>query len=250
MCLILFAYRYHPQFDLVVAANRDEFYDRPTAPAHFWEDYPGIFAGRDLQAGGTWLAVTKTRQFAALTNYRDPHTEQAGERSRGELPLNVLQDNRPAREALQYVKSVASQYNGFNLIVFDGKEMGYFSNRENTIKRLEPGVYGLSNHLLDTPWPKVVRGKTRLVEILQEGVDREQIFELLTETACFPDDQLPHTGVGIDRERTLSPLFIQSESYGTRSSTVLTLDTHHRLTLIERTYQKNPQKWTEVRVKW
>lgn len=223
MCLILFAYKTHPKYPLIVAANRDEFYGRPTAAAHFWEDAPHILAGRDLEKKGTWMGITKKGRFAALTNYRDPLESAEGKKSRGEIVRGALQAKG---EVEQYMKELAQQdevYPGYNLLVGNSDELYYYSNREGKVTKLGPGVYGVSNHLLNSPWPKVDQGKAGIEAILQANNESlvEDLFMLLTNTDQAQDHLLPKTGVSLELERILSPLFIESDGYGTRSSTVM-----------------------------
>ena len=238
MCLILFAYRQHARYRLVLAANRDEFYGRPTAPATFWEDAPDLLAGRDLKSGGTWLGVTRAGRFAAITNYREPDVRLEDAPSRGELVAGFLQSEQAPEAYLDDLASSADSYNGFNLIIGDAKRMGYFSNREGTVRILEPGVYGLSNHLLDTPWPKVKKGR-RLLEahLDSDKIDDAALLDALNDPAPAPDAALPDTGVGLAWERALSPLFIQSPDYGTRASSVLLIRHDGAVTFAERTFE-------------
>lgn len=223
MCLILFAYKVHPRYELIVAANRDEFYKRPTAPVHFWQDEPNVLAGRDLEKMGTWMGVTKDGRFAALTNYRDPEEVTEGKRSRGEITLAALKHKG---NILDYLKTLAdkdSLYTGYNLIVGDSESLYYYSNISKSIQILEPGIYGLSNHLLNTEWPKVKKGKEGLRKIITEQQEDlpEKLFSLLQTSDRAPDYLLPNTGVSLELERLLSPFFIKSDNYGTRSSSVL-----------------------------
>lgn len=237
MCLILFAYQTHPGYKLVLAANRDEFYVRPTAQAGFWDDAPNVLAGRDLKAGGTWLGVTKAGRFAAVTNYRERKTGNPVSTSRGKLVSGYLAGTLPPDAYLQEVAAEGHLYRGFNLIAGDPDALGYYSNREGRMRPLEPGIYGLSNHVLDTPWPKVRTGKDRLAEILSTSdFSIEALFGLLTDETRAGDDALPDTGVGLEIERMLSSRFIKSETYGTRSSTVLLIDYENRVRFIERTF--------------
>ena len=225
MCLIAFAYKVHPRYSLVVAANRDEFYRRPTAPADYWPECPGMLAGRDLEQGGTWLGVTRDGRFAALTNYRDPAANRPDARSRGELVRNYLCGALAAQEYLERVRADGGDYNGFNLLAGDAGGLWYYANRMDTVAAVAPGVHGLSNHLLDTPWPKVAKAKAGLAACLA-GRDEDLaagVFALLADEAPAPDAALPDTGVGLAWERTLSPVFIASADYGTRSSTVVLL---------------------------
>jgi len=223
MCLILIAYQTHPAFRLVVGANRDEFFGRPTAPADFWQDAPDVLAGRDLQAQGTWLGITRDLRFAALTNFRDMRATQTSARSRGELTSEFLRGDKPAEEYLEGVGRRASEYNGFNLFVADTTGLFYFSNRDGKARKLGPGTYGLSNHLLDTPWPKVTELKPRLDAAIREPLDPESIRNILADRGVAPDEFLPDTGVGVERERMLSAAFVISDTYGTRSTTALSV---------------------------
>lgn len=237
MCLLLLSFRQHEGYPLVVAANRDEFYGRPTAPAAFWHDADGVFAGRDLVAGGTWMGVTLEGRFAAVTNYREGRTVKPDAPSRGGLVAGFLKGQTAPLEYMERLVPGADAYNGFNLIVGDPDGLVYFSNRGGSPRELEPGLYGLSNHLLDTPWPKVVRGKAALRRVLEApAVEYEALFELLADETRASDEALPDTGVGRDWERVLSPLFITSENYGTRLSAVVVLDAGGSLTFRERTF--------------
>lgn len=221
MCLIVIAWQVHPRDAVVLAANRDEWRDRPAAPAHWWPDAPAILGGRDLRAGGTWLGANRNGRFAAVTNFRDPAARREAPRSRGELVTRFVQGDESPRAYLDAVASQAHHYQGFNLLAGDHETLGYFGNRDGTVRLLDPGVHALSNHLLNTPWPKVTRAREGLLEAL--GEDDEALFRLLSETSLAPDESLPDTGVGLDRERMLSPILITGEHYGTRASTVLRL---------------------------
>ena len=222
MCLILLALDVHPDYSLIVAANRDEFYDRPTARAGFWTDAPGVLAGRDLKAGGTWLGVDRRGRFAAVTNYRQGQREGDAPRSRGHLVSDYLTGPLDGRAHMAGVERDAALYNGFNLIAGEVGALFYFSNREGGARELGPGVYGLSNHLLDSPWPKVTAGKSGLTALLAgAGKLTPSLFRLLSDRSQATDDLLPRTGVSPEWERLLSSAFIASEGYGTRSSTVV-----------------------------
>jgi uncharacterized protein with NRDE domain len=238
MCLILLSYKKHPDYRLILAANRDEFYNRPTAPLDYWADYPDMLAGRDLKDNGTWLGVTRSGRIAAITNYRDPAAPMQNAPSRGILTRNYLITNSPPQSYLKEVSKKANTYNGFNLIVGDASGLYYYSNRATRVHKLKPGLYGMSNHLLDTSWPKVKKGKIRLQGQLngKEKIDLEKVFEILSDRSLAPDDELPDTGVGLHRERMLSPLFIISPDYGTRSSSVVLIDKSGQVTFRERTF--------------
>ena len=240
MCLIAIAYEAHPEYPLVVAANRDEYYDRQASQAHFWDEYPAVLAGRDLQAGGTWLGIDRHGRFGAITNFRSAGTNSDDAPSRGHLVSDFLCGRVPARAYLSRIATAAHRYNGFNLLLRDGGGLFYFSNRDSgsnaAPRKLEPGVYGLSNHLLDTPWPKVVQAKERFGRIIGSGQPLENLFDILKDSEPVPDHVLPETGIDTARERLLSSIFIASETYGTRCSTVLSLSTTHRARFIERSY--------------
>jgi uncharacterized protein with NRDE domain len=239
MCIIYFALDRHPEFPLVLAANRDEFYERPTQSAHWWSDHPDILAGRDLVAGGTWLGITKRGRVAAVTNYREPGAPK-GTRSRGDLVADFLKSSEPAESYLSRIEEWAEEYSGFNLLVgefsSERRAMFYFSNRDNVVRELGPGVYALSNHLLDTPWPKVKRGKARFAELVSSRVDREAIFDLLADEAVADDHELPSTGLEYKIEKALSAIFIKTPIYGTRCSTVVTFDERMNGELEERVF--------------
>lgn len=223
MCLILIAYRCHPGIELLVAANRDEFHDRPTAPLAFWDDAPQVLAGRDLQHGGTWLGVTQSGRFAALTNYRDPSQVQPNAPSRGRLVSAYLQGAEPALDYLTRLAAQSSAYNGFNLLLGDAAGLHYYSNRGDTPRTLSPGWYGLSNHVLNTPWPKLQRGLALAQNVLARQPDPapDDLLRALADRVPAPDAELPDTGIPLEWERRLSPIFIDAPGYGTRSSTVL-----------------------------
>lgn len=247
MCLLVFSYRQHPVYDLIFAANRDEFYERPTKEAAFWEEYPKILAGKDMKAGGTWMGITKSGDFSALTNYRDPSTQKDNPPSRGHLVLDFLTNNSSPEEYLRAVDQKSEQYNGFNLLAGDLNRLMYYSNQERKLHDLVPGLYGLSNKLLDTPWPKVQKAKADLQTIIQsEEIPEEALFELLRHDQPAPDDQLPDTGIPRELERAVSPIFIKTDQYGTRNSTVVLADKSGKVTFEERRFKNGSQKLEEV----
>lgn len=252
MCLIIFSYKMHPKYPLVLAANRDEYYERPTASAAFWDDEPYLLAGRDLREGGTWLGVTKKGRIAALTNYRNPPHLKEGAPSRGLLVSNYLRSQEEPLAYLLKLTAEADQYNGFSMIVGDAKRLYYASNWGCTIE-LMPGLYGLSNRLLDTPWPKVQKGKAALDAILSRtnDPDPDDIFQFLSDRTVSPDTDLPDTGVNRDWERILSAIFINSPGYGTRSSTVIMVDKHNNMTFIEKSFAgENSECWLTTKFKF
>jgi uncharacterized protein with NRDE domain len=238
----------HAEYRLVVAANRDEDYSRPTAGAGFWQDNPDVLAGRDLLQMGTWLGITRAGRFAALTNYRDPLTFKQEARSRGELVSNYLQSKERPEEYLKKVQATASSYNGFNVLLGDIHSIYYYGNMENRIIKLKAGYYGLSNHLLDTPWYKVAVGKKALQDVLSgnKKLNLAEIFEFLSDRSRSEDKDLPTTGVGLEKERLLSSIFIDSIDYGTRSSTVITVNRDNHVVFTERKYFENDHcNWEE-----
>jgi uncharacterized protein with NRDE domain len=250
MCLILMAYQQHPRYPLIIAANRDEFYDRPTERAAFWEESPELFAGRDLLRGGSWLGGTRAGRIAALTNYREPHQPDPRAPSRGELVSNFLKGALTPEQYLARLQVEGPAYHGFNLIFGTPGCLYCYSNRSSHPVRIGPGIHGLSNHLLDTPWPKVVRGKEALAAALREDVlSREALFALLADRHPAPDPLLPDTGIGLEWERLLSPIFIASERYGTRSSSLLLVGSDGVVTLAERTYNCSAPRDVEVSFK-
>jgi uncharacterized protein with NRDE domain len=237
MCLILFAYKAHPKYKLVIAANRDEFYARPTLPAHFWSENGNILAGKDLEAGGTWLGISKTRKISLLTNYRDLSNIKANAPSRGHLVSNFLESDTDAKTYLKKIEESGDQYNGFNIISGDWNDLFYYGNYQKGVHEIKPGIHGLSNALLDTEWPKVTKGKRELEAILKgDGFLDETLFELLYDNELAADEKLPETGVGYEKEKMLSPKFIKSPNYGSRCSTVLIVDNNDNATFSERTY--------------
>lgn len=237
MCLILFSYDSHPRFRLILAANRDEFYERPTAPLSFWTDAPKILAGRDLKEQGTWMGVDRSGRFAALTNFRDPASVKPEAPSRGALVGDYLREALPPKAYLESLQPGGDRYNGFNLLVGNRNGLYYYANRMGEVQKLHPGVYGLSNRFLDTPWPKVKQGKRELKRIIsQDSIDVEALFHLLEDRNRPPDEELPDTGMGLEWERMLAPRFIAGEVYGTRSASVLLVGRDGEIRFSERTF--------------
>lgn len=238
MCLILFSYNCHPVHRLVLLANRDEFYDRPTANAHYWEEDPTILGGKDLKHGGTWLGITKSGKIAAITNFRDPSNRKEDAPSRGFLVSDFLKNSYTPSEYFNRIKSKIYLYNDFNLLLGDRQSLCCISSHTMSFDVLPAGVYGLSNHLLNTTWPKVRYGLDELVSELKDGSEANlnTLFNILADKTIPEDEFLPDTGVGLEWERILSPIFITSPTYGTRSSTLLLIDYENKATLMERNY--------------
>ena len=248
MCLLLLAVQKHSDYKLVLAANRDEYYDRPTAPAAFWEEAPHLLAGKDLRAGGTWLGITKQGRIAAVTNYRDPASMKTRAPSRGNLVSRFLLGQENPEHFLEGLVPEKDRYNGFNLIIGENDQLYWFSNRGDGAQRLSSGIYGLSNRLLDTPWPKLTRSKEAMARLIseQKNPSQDDLFQMLLDRTVADDDQLPDTGVGTEWERILSPIFIMSPTYGTRSSTLILIDRHNRVTFTEKTFNADPGHATSV----
>lgn len=248
MCLILFAYQVHPAYPLIMAANRDEFYDRATAPATFWEDEPHVLAGRDLEKSGTWMGVTRTGRFAAITNYRAPDQNRSDVKSRGFLVSDYLIGADNPRAYLEKVQQVRECYNGFNLLVGDTESLYYYSPILDEIKKVPPGIHGLSNAVLDTPWPKVRKGSEQLEQALcHKTIDESLLLSILSDSEEAPEEELPETGVGKEWEKLLSPLFIQSDIYGTRSSTILTINHDCDVVFTEKFLLPDLKEWKQSR---
>jgi uncharacterized protein with NRDE domain len=237
MCLIFIALKHHSKYKLIVAANRDEFYDRKTAAASYWNDHPTILGGRDLEASGTWLGITRNGRVCMVTNFRDLKNIRPDAPSRGKLVSDFLLQAVSGETYLNKLQPNAKRYNGFSLIAGTVDSLHYFSNYKDGVILLNSGLFGLSNHLLETPWPKVERGKRRIQDLLKSpAVHTADLFQVLGDTTIPADEQLPDTGVGLERERSLSPAFIKSPGYGTRSSTVILVDYANHVTFVERVF--------------
>jgi uncharacterized protein with NRDE domain len=246
MCIALIAHQLHQTYSLVVAANRDEFHSRPTTAAAWWPE--DILAGRDLQAGGTWFGMQRGGRIALLTNYRDGKARDPGARSRGELVVTALLSSQPVPRMMSDLLANSVDYQGYNLIAGSPGALYCGSNRNWLVKRLAEGVYGISNHLLDSPWPKVERAKERLRETLHLPViEPEALFALLNDRTQAADHELPDTGIGLERERFLSSPFIVGDSYGTRSSTVLLVDRLGGVLFVERSFDPQGNAVGDVR---
>ncbi|MFZ6772508.1 NRDE family protein [Undibacterium sp. SXout7W] len=246
MCLIVFAWKLIPCTPLVVASNRDEFYNRPAATAAWWKDAPRVYGGRDLQSGGTWMGLqsengpdTLTSRFAAITNIRAPSEKREDAPSRGELVANFLNSDLSVKDYIASIREQAALYNGFNLLLCDGTELIWFSNRQLDDPRngqpLEAGIYGISNAALDTPWPKVVRTKAEFASLICQRAPVEAYFEILANTTPAPDCRLPDTGISFELERLLSSPCIESPDYGTRASSLVKIHREYPAEFYEKT---------------
>ena len=252
MCLIFLAYKVHPDFPLIVAANRDEFYDRPTEVASVWTEPGGILAGRDMQGKGTWLGVTASGRFAAVTNYRGDKNVVVTNTSRGHLVSSFLNSDKNVENYLATLMASSDVYQGYNLLVYDRTNLAYASNRNSDQPQLlQPGIYGLSNSQLNTPWPKVESGREKLRSMVKKNnTSAEQLIELMMDNCQAVDEQLPETGVPLEWERLLSSSFISSESYGTRCTTVVKYSKDDQIEFVERSHAKGKEESVTNRFKF
>ena len=250
VCLILFANEANSRYRLVLAANRDEFYSRPTAPAAFWKEAPDVLAGIDLKSGGSWLGATRSGKIAAVTNLRGPGKAWENAPSRGNLVSDFLIGNESPAVFIYKLRTRARNYNGFNLLLGSAEELWWYSNRyDEPPRRITPGIHGLSNDLLDTPWPKVERGKRALGHLIidEKEITSEKVFPILEDHSPAADDELPDTGVGLELERVLSAPFVRTQDYGTRSSTVLLIDHTGNVTFVEHSFNPRDDSRKETR---
>jgi len=251
MCLILIASHVTAQWPLVVLGNRDEFYQRPTAPLAVWAENRDLMAGRDLQSGGTWMGVHRNGRWAAVTNYREPHSRPNAAKSRGWLVRDYLLADWSARAYLEKIAGEAEQYAGFHLLAGDRQGLWHFSNRQTGLHRLPAGLYGVSNGRFNADWPKARTGKQRLASLI-ETADWQvaEAFRLMADQTRAPDSELPATGVPLEWERALSAMFIVTPTYGTRSTSIFRVDNSGQASLIERHFTRPPHDWQETRFDW
>ncbi len=250
MCVLFFAYDRHPEYRLILVSNRDEFYNRPTAPLAYRGPGGDLLYGEDLEGGGTWLGVSKTGRFAAITNFRGAYAAGGfSTPSRGLLASRGLSSDMPVSEYLAAVCRDAHLYNGFSLLAGDSASLYYFTNQQQEVQKLQGGVYGLSNHVVDTPWPKVVSGKKRFNEVICSGgaLETEALFSLMRDTSRPPDGELPDTGVGPEWERILAPIFIESSIYGTRTTSLVLIRHSGEVRFLERTHARGSAEREETR---
>lgn len=237
MCLIVFGWDIHPKYKLILAANRDEFYSRPTNAAAFWEDHPQLLGGRDLQAGGSWMLVSRKGKLAAVTNYRDPANIQAYAASRGAIPTDYLTGEYSPKAYAEWLHENQHRYNGFNALIGDADMLVHYSNYEGKINQITPGIHGLSNALLNTRWPKVEKVKSGFRELISTPFSHADLLHLMSDTSTADSSDLPDTGVPPELEKALSAVCIRTENYGTRCTTVMTLDRNGRVAFTEKTHE-------------
>lgn len=246
MCLLVFAYNTHPDYYLILAANRDEFYERPTRSARFWPDSPSILAGKDLVGGGTWLGLHRDGRIAALTNHRDLTDHNPDAKSRGELVTDFLESRIEPVDYLADLNASKDPYNGYNLIAGTLSTLCHYSNREKRVNRITPGIHGISNAFLDTPWPKVKRAREELSVLIENGNLSEQaLFHMLGDEETFPSVQLPDTGLEPEMEKAVSSCFIRTTDYGTRCSTLLFVSYQGEVRFVERIFTPGTNIVTE-----
>lgn len=252
MCILFIAVQQHPDYPLIIAANRDEYYNRPTDASDWWPEAPSLLAGRDLRAGGTWMGMTQQGKIAALTNIRAPHTLMDNAQSRGELVSGYLMNQVEDDEYADKLRHSKANYNGYNLLFGQWDHLQVYNNHLDTLEPLTPGFYGLSNANLNSPWPKVNAGVKELKDYCQhaDSIEPERLFNLLQNTEKAADDMLPVTGAPPQWEKLLSSIFIETPSYGTRCSTLILIDQLHQATWIEHNYDDNSQSQPEQHYKF
>ncbi|TCV96091.1 uncharacterized protein with NRDE domain [Luteibacter rhizovicinus] len=250
MCLIAFAWHAHPRWRLLLLGNRDEFHVRPTAPLARWDEAPGIMAGRDLEAGGTWMGIAPHGRACVITNVRDPSADHSGA-SRGLLAADYLDASISAEDHAHELGATADRYRPFNFLTFDERSAFYLGNHPGTRgQAVLPGIHGLSNADFNAPWPKTQALKRRLTTWIADGGndDTDALFAMLSDRERWPDDLLPDTGIGVERESFLSSAFIVGENYGTRASTIIMIDHDNRATIVERRFGPNGVPLGETRI--
>lgn len=250
MCIAFIAYKEHPHYPLIIAANRDEFYSRPTAAASYWHDYPGIVGGRDLKDHGTWFAALEDGRVGLLTNHRNFDLHKATPFSRGTLIVDYLSHTQSAQTFLNAILPESQKYNPFNLILLDANGLYHFDNVYDKITTLPSGIYGLSNAFLDTAWPKVILGKQMFKAIVSSSdqLSPEFFLPMLNDTEKAPDWALPNTGIERALELQLSSIKIETELYGTRAQTIFWVDETGKAMLYERSLRQEGDKnnWLET----
>ncbi|WP_192348076.1 NRDE family protein [Algoriphagus sp. Y33] len=244
MCLVAFSWKSHPTYPLIISANRDEFFWRPTQPIHLWES--GIYAGKDLKSGGTWFGIHPNGRWSLLTNYRDFIHQRESKISRGKLVQNFLECQIDPEVYLKKIEQEKALYDGFNLLVSDGNRLFYYSNFGEKIREIEPGVYGLSNGLLDDPWPKSQLAQLQLDQLLTQQFDEDNLLEILKSTDAADPELLPFTGIPPAMESALSSQLIRiNDNYGTVSATAVLQDKSGLTKLKERTFEWDYHKFED-----
>ncbi len=236
MCLIVLGRNIHPKYRLILVANRDEFYERPTQAAHYWDTPHQMLAGKDLQAGGTWLGVNSLGNLAAVTNYRDPVSFRPDKSSRGKIPVDFLINDTGLKEYLNTLRKDAHQFNGFNLLAQENGQLIHYNNQEDSITEITDGVHAISNATLNTPWPKVIRAKERFKALIKRNFDHEALIEMMGDTETADPKELPDTGIPHELEVAVSAMCIRTEKYGTCSTTAITITHDGQVNFTEKSY--------------
>lgn len=250
MCLIIFAHQPNTESPLLLAANRDEFYARPTSPSRFWPDHPHILAGQDDEAGGTWMGITRQGRFAAITNYRDPAASPRGKRSRGLLVSDYLNSEASPESFLQELQENIDNYADFNLLVGDNSnDLWYFTSTasgQQHIRKLPPGIYGLSNAQLDTPWPKVTLGKSRMKQLIDDAkISHDNLLETVSDPEPAKREALQKLDMTSGMDQLLSAQFICAGTYGTLSGTTLIKEYDGKVHWREQLYNEQGATYSE-----
>lgn len=248
MCILFVANQQRADMPLIIAANRDEFYARPTEASHFWPQHPQLLAGKDNEAGGSWMGVTRQGRIAALTNVRAPNAQRDNARSRGELVTDYLTSSDTIDVASQQLRRSRENYQGYNLVFGSVSQLAVYNNLEDRLESLKPGIHGLSNATLNAPWPKVTRGMQALSDYCDHApsIHTDDLFAFLRDDTQADDSVLPDTGIGVDWEKRLSSIFIQSPEYGTRSSTLLLVDSSNTLYWHEKQFDREANVLSNV----
>ncbi|SFA90928.1 NRDE family protein [Algoriphagus aquimarinus] len=245
MCLVAFSWRNHPEYPLIISTNRDEFFERPTQAMHVWES--GFYAGKDLRSGGTWMGFHPNGRWSLLTNYRDFDNPRNAKISRGKLVQDWLETDITAEEYLKGIQKHQDQYDGFNLLVSDGKKLFYLSNYSLDIQEVQPGTYGLSNALLDDPWPKVQLAKQQLEQLIKTDFSTNDLLNILKSKDTYPPEKLPKTGIPLEMETCLSSQLIRmSGNYGTVSAAAVVQHTSGLVQLKQRSFQWKPEIFQDL----
>ncbi|XOV92384.1 MAG: NRDE family protein [Bacteroidota bacterium] len=236
MCLIVLGQNIHPKYKLILVANRDEFYLRPTQSAHFWEGDNKLLAGKDLEAGGTWMGINKFGHLAAVTNFRDPINYQNNKASRGQIPINFLNKETTAVKYIAHLRKQANNFNGFNLISLDKEKLIHYNNQLGEETEISDGIHAISNASLDTPWPKVLRAKEKFNKVISAEFSHDDLIELMSDGQTADPRDLPDTGIPKDLEEAVSAICIRTEKYGTCSTTAITISHEGEVQFTEKSY--------------
>ncbi len=236
MCLIVLGRNIHPKYKLILVANRDEFYERPTQIAHQWEGPLKLLAGKDLEAGGTWIGINRVGHLAAVTNYRDPISYQKNKASRGQIPVNFLSEKMPAETYVEELSKQSGNFNGFNLLALDQESLVHYNNQNGNPSKLDDGIHAVSNATLNTPWPKVVRAKELFESVIGGNFSHDDLITMMGDDKTADPQDLPDTGIPKDLEEAVSAMCIRTEKYGTCSTTAISLSHDGEVQFTEKSY--------------